>query len=529
MNEEKHKKLPVAAIVGRPNVGKSSLFNAIIGSRLSIVHEMSGVTRDRVIAPASHRGRDFELVDTGGLGMRFGETRNLDVWDERIAGQVESALQDADVLIFVTNVQAGLLPLDEEVAQKLRSCNLPVIVAANKADNPELAKSALEMTAMGFGDVSPVSCLHRAGLGDLLDRVVAALPAPDQNEVAAADEEDAAADEENKKDENSPVKIAVIGRPNVGKSSLVNALLGEERVMVSEIAGTTRDAIDSDFQIKYRDGIRPAVLIDTAGLRKKGKVHDAVEMFSVMRAQSAISRADLIVFVTEASIDGVTAQDRRIAGMIEESGKACVIAVNKIDLCADQPAKELVKQIRFSLPNMNYAPLVTLSAAKHRNLNQLLDQIAQVMEQLQVRIPTSVVNQVLADAFERTTPPVIGNAPLKFYYASQVGTAPPRFLLFVNDKKYCADHYVGYLMNALRQAFDFTGLPIVLELRSRPKKVASVHTPARTPGGKRPAKTGRNPGTAGRKPGKPAGRKAAGPSAAKRRTTSGRGKSGGKR
>ncbi len=527
MNDETHKKLPVAAIVGRPNVGKSSLFNAIIGSRLSIVHEMPGVTRDRVIAPASHRGRDFELVDTGGLGMRFGETRNLDMWDERIAGQVESALQDADVLIFVTNVQAGLLPLDEEVAQKLRACNLPVIVVANKADNPELAKSALEMTVMGFGDASPVSCLHRAGIGDLLDRVVAALPAPASVEKTEDESDGVEADGEKEAD-NAPVKIAVIGRPNVGKSSLVNALLGEERVMVSEIAGTTRDAIDSDFQIKYRDGIRPAVLIDTAGLRKKGKVHDAVEMFSVMRAQSAISRADLIVFVTEASIDGVTAQDRRIAGMIEDSGKACVIAVNKIDLCPDQPAKELVKQIRFSLPNMNYAPLVTLSASKRRNLGQLLDQIAQVMEQLKVRIPTSVVNQVLADAFERTTPPVVGNAPLKFYYASQVGTAPPRFLLFVNDKKYCADHYIGYLVNAVRQAFDFTGLPIVLELRSRPKKVASVHTPARTPGGKRPAKPGRKPG---RKPGisgRPAvksGRKGA----AGKQTGGGRGKSGGKR
>lgn len=475
--------MPVVAIVGRPNVGKSSLFNAIIGTRLSIVHEMPGVTRDRITAPATHNGRRFELVDTGGLGMRFGETRNVDMWDERIAQQVNSALEDADVLVLVTNVQDGIMPLDQEVVQKIRSCGKPVIVAANKSDNPKLAQQAVEMESLGLDSVIPVSCLHRSGIGELLDRVVSKLaPQPGENSPDNGEEPE----EKN----NEPVRIAVVGRPNVGKSSLVNALLGEDRVMVSDIAGTTRDAIDVDFTIKYRGEECPAVLIDTAGLRKKAKVQGAVEMFSVMRAKSAIERARIVLFVTEASVDGVTAQDRRIAGMIEESGKACILVVNKIDTCSDYPKSEIVKQIRYSLPGMSYAPLVLISAEKHRHLDMLLDQISQVMEQLQLRIPTSVVNQLIYDAIERTTPPVVGHAPLRFYYGSQVATEPPKFLLFVNDKKYCAPNYLIYLRNSIRSAFDFTGLPVIIELRSRPKTIASKHTPSRPVNG-RPAKPGR--------------------------------------
>ena len=478
--------MPVVAIVGRPNVGKSSLFNAIIGTRLSIVHEMPGVTRDRITAPATHNGRRFELVDTGGLGMRFGETKNVDMWDERIAQQVNSALEDADVLILVTNVQDGIMPLDEEVVQKIRSCGKPVIVAANKSDNPKLAQQAVEMESLGLDSVIPVSCLHRSGIGDLLDKVV--------SKFAAVSGENSADDGEAEEKNNEPVRIAVVGRPNVGKSSLVNALLGEDRVMVSDVAGTTRDAIDVDFAIKYRGEECPAVLIDTAGLRKKAKVQGAVEMFSVMRAKSAIERARIVLFVTEASIDGVTAQDRRIAGMIEESGKACVLVVNKIDTCSDYPKSEIVKQIRYSLPGMSYAPLVLISAEKHRHLDMLLDQISQVMEQLELRIPTSVVNQLIYDAIERTTPPVIGHAPLRFYYGSQVATEPPKFLLFVNDKKYCAPNYLTYLRNSIRSAFDFTGLPIIIELRSRPKTIVSKHTPSRPVSG-RPAKPGRKKST----------------------------------
>jgi len=469
------RKLPVAAIVGRPNVGKSSLFNAIVGMRISIVHEMPGVTRDRVIAPAVHNGIRFELIDTGGLATRFGESRNLEMWDERIAGQVDCALADADVLIMVTDVQNGLTSLDEEAAQKLRASGKPVVVVANKADNPVLERDAADMSSLGFESIFPVSCQHRSGISMLLDKVVALLPASEPEAEEAAE---------------APVKIAVVGRPNVGKSSLINALLGEDRVMVSDVPGTTRDAIDVDFSLEFRGAAHPAVLIDTAGLRKKSKVDGAVEMFSVMRSQTAIERADLVVMVLEAGIDGVTAQDRRIAGMIERAGRACVLAVNKIDLCAEYPAAEVVKQVRYSLPGMSFAPLVLLSAAKKRNLSGLLDSIAEVMGFVGLRMPTSTVNQVLSDAFEKTTPPVIGSSPLRFYYGAQVSAAPPRFVLFVNDKKYCADNYLAYLKNALRQAFDFVGQPIVVELRSRPKKVASVHTPARSERKSAPKKRG---------------------------------------
>ena len=394
--------VPAIAIVGRPNVGKSSLFNTIVGRRLSIVHEMSGVTRDRVVAPLVRNGRRFELIDTGGLGMLAGESRKVDVWDSRIAEQVELAIEGADVLIFVANVRDGIVPLDAEVARRLHSSGKPVLFAANKCDNPELDAEAVEFMQLGFDRVYPVSCLHRRGVNALVEAALRLLPEGGAGEPAA--------------DAPAPVNIAVVGRPNVGKSSLVNALLGEERVMVSDVAGTTRDAIDVDFQIRYQGELRPAVLVDTAGLRKKAKVDTVVEFFSVMRAQAAVTRADLVLFVVEASADGMTAQDRRIASMIRESGKGCVIVANKFDLCRDEHRlKQLQAELRRSLPGMSYAPAVFISARDRSNLGGLLDQIAEVMEQLELKIPTGVLNRVLADAVERNTPPVTGAAPLKLF------------------------------------------------------------------------------------------------------------------
>ena len=382
--------VPAIAIVGRPNVGKSSLFNTIVGRRLSIVHEMSGVTRDRVVAPLVRNGRRFELIDTGGLGMLAGESRKVDVWDSRIAEQVELAIEGADVLIFVANVRDGIVPLDAEVARRLHSSGKPVLFAANKCDNPELDAEAVEFMQLGFDRVYPVSCLHRRGVNALVEAALRLLPEGGAGEPAA--------------DAPAPVNIAVVGRPNVGKSSLVNALLGEERVMVSDVAGTTRDAIDVDFQIRYQGELRPAVLVDTAGLRKKAKVDTVVEFFSVMRAQAAVTRADLVLFVVEASADGMTAQDRRIASMIRESGKGCVIVANKFDLCRDEHRlKQLQAELRRSLPGMSYAPAVFISARDRSNLGGLLDQIAEVMEQLELKIPTGVLNRVLADAVERNT------------------------------------------------------------------------------------------------------------------------------
>ncbi len=470
------KTLPTIAIVGRPNVGKSSLFNLIVGRRLSIVHEQSGVTRDRVVSPASHNGRRFQLIDTGGLGTLIGGKKS-DMWDDCIASQVEAAVEGADVLIMVANVQDGVVTLDTEVARRLRSIGKPVFMAANKCDNNTFTSHAVDFCELGFGEVYPISCLHRTGAGALLDAVLAAIPAPAETEES---------DEETP--ENRAFKIAVVGRPNVGKSSLVNALLGEERVIVSDVAGTTRDAIDVGFCLKYKGEDRPVVLVDTAGLRKRGKVDTVVEYFSAMRSQSAIERADLVLFVVEASPDGVTAQDKHIASMIDKAGKACVIVANKHDIFMDHKKKELEKELRYTLPGMNFAPVVFISARERRNLGELLDVTAQVLEQLEIKVPTGVLNRVLTDAFEQRTPPVVGHAPLKMYYASMIGSEPPKFLLFVNDPKYCAPNYLTYLKNALRSAFDFTGLPIILELRARPKKVASFYSPERTVKSKRPKK-----------------------------------------
>ena len=363
--------LPTIAIVGRPNVGKSSLFNAIVGRRVSIVHEMPGVTRDRVVAPLARGVRRFQLIDTGGLGMLPGESRKVDVWDSRIADQVKVAVEDADVLIFVANVQDGVVNLDEEVARKLRESGKPVLLAANKCDNPALADQAVEFMRLGFAEVYPVSCLHRNGVNALVESAIGLLPETERPR------EDGGVDGLDSENIARKLNIAVVGRPNVGKSSLVNALLGEERVMVSDVAGTTRDAIDVDFELRFRGAMHPATLVDTAGLRKTAKVDTVVEYFSVMRAKSAIERADLILFVVEASPDGVTAQDRRIAGLIQQSGKGCVLVANKFDVYKETyKVKQMESEVRYSLPGMNYAPLVFVSARDRWNLDGLLDRIA---------------------------------------------------------------------------------------------------------------------------------------------------------
>ena len=470
--EVARRRLPTIAIVGRPNVGKSSLFNAIIGRRMAIVHEMSGVTRDRVMTAVFRDDRHFNLIDTGGLGTLDAEDKKADIWDAGIARQVEAAIAEAEVLIMVGDAQVGVTPLDQIVADRLRTAGKKVVMAANKCDTAQLKDDAAEFGRLGFGAALPICCQHRGGINALMAEVYRQFPESTDWSAPAADE---------------VIRIAVVGRPNVGKSSLINALLGDERVMTSDIAGTTRDSVDIDFAIKYRGKRHPAVLVDTAGLRKTAKVDEIVEYFSVMRTKSAIERAELVILVVEAGLDRITAQDRRIAGMIVKAGKACVIAANKCDLCSGTPAKQLMSELKRQLPGMGYVPSELISAAAGKNLDRLLDWVSEVIEQLNCEITTGVLNRVLQDAFESTPPPVMGSAPLKLFYASLTGRKPPRFKVFVNRKELAADNYISFLKNRLRGAFGLDGIPIEMEICSRPKKVESFRRKA-----KRPAKNIKN-------------------------------------
>jgi GTP-binding protein len=438
-----------AAIVGRPNVGKSALFNRLIGRRLAIVEPTPGVTRDRLYALADWRGRTFTLVDTAGIDPDA-ERGAGDEIAVATARQAEAAAQQADVILFVVDAQTGRHPLDDDVARILRNTRRPVVLVANKAESPEADQSAhAEFASLGFGDPIMVSALHGEGTGDLLDRIVDALPPSD--ELAVAPEE---------------LALAIVGRPNVGKSSLLNALLGEERAIVSEVPGTTRDAVDT----LLRKHDRTLRLIDTAGVRKKPEAHGAIEYYAALRSISAIAHCDIALLVFDA-MTGITSQDRRLAGMIIEERKGLIVVGNKWDLALelgdDFSQGELTNVIYELLPFARFAPVTFLSAKTHRRLGSLMPLVDHVATNLDRRVPTSELNSAVRSAVLAHPAPATGGQLLRIFYVSQPQVHPPLFVFHCNDPMLVQPSYERFLEHAIRERFDFSGVPISLHFKPR--------------------------------------------------------------
>lgn len=438
---------PIVAIVGRPNVGKSTLFNRLLGSRVAIVEDTPGITRDRVYGHTDWRGREFSVVDTGGLGM--GEE---DPFGKHIQQQADIAIEEADLILFLVDAREGLTSADEEVAEFFRKSGRPILLVANKADNARVETDANEFYRLGLGEVLPVSAHSGRGVADLLDEVVDRLP-PEQE----AEEED-----------EDRIKVAIVGRPNVGKSSLLNAILGEERVIVSPVAGTTRDAVDVPFE--FRD--HSFTLIDTAGIRRAGKIQGSVEFYTVLRAERALERADVAVLVVD-STAGLVDGDKRVGGMAHEAGRGCVIFVNKWDAIKGMSPREFGQVVRNEMPFMSYAPIVVGSAEEGRGLEDLLEECAEVANNHTLRVPTSELNRVVHEAVDRR-PYTSRGREFKVYYATQVAVKPPTIVLFVNDPKIAHETYVRYLENQLRAGFGFSGTPLRVLLRKRVQETARV-------------------------------------------------------
>ncbi|HEY9723937.1 MAG TPA: ribosome biogenesis GTPase Der [Oscillatoriaceae cyanobacterium] len=437
--------LPTVAIVGRPNVGKSTFTNRLVGSRMAIVHDEPGVTRDRQYLKADWNGRDFIVVDTGGIVP--GEKQDEIV--RSIRDQAEAAMHEAQAIVLMVDAQQGLTPADEEVAGLLRASRKPIFVVANKVDNVNMEAEASEFYQLGLGEVYPVSSIHGLGVGDLLDDMVKAFPPEDTEEPGEW------------------LKVAIVGRPNVGKSSLTNRLLGEERMIVSDIAGTTRDAIDSLLELDDKR----YMLVDTAGIRRKSKVDYGVEQFSVVRSLKAIERADVVVMVIDAT-SGVTEQDQRIAGMADDAGKPTVLVVNKWDLVPKDTytMETFKKEIQDKLHHVHYAPMIFTSALTGQRVSKVLETAEAAAQEAQRRITTGLLNEVITEAIALQSPPSNKGRPMRVYYATQVRVSPPTFVLFVNDPGLVSQSYSRYLQNKMREAFGFVGTPIRLVFRERREK-----------------------------------------------------------
>ena len=434
---------PTVAIVGKPNVGKSTFFNYIVGKRISIVEDKPGVTRDRVYADANWRGRDFTLIDTGGI-----ETDANDVIGSQMREQAKIAMNVADVILFVTDIKQGVTATDSEIAMILKKSGKPIVLVCNKADNyVEDSNEAYEFYSLGVGTPYPVSSTNALGIGDVLDAIYEHFP-----------------DDECNDDESETIKVAVIGKPNAGKSSLINKILGEERVIVSNIAGTTRDAIDSEFQNEFGK----YVFIDTAGIRRKSKVTESIEKCSIMRTLLAIEIADVCLMLIDAK-EGITDQDTKIAGEAHEAGKGIIIVVNKWDEIEkdNHTTQEFEKDIRNKLPFMSYAPIIFISAKTGQRVNKLYEMINKVANQNAMRISTAMLNEVINEAIAIVQPPSDKGKRLKIMYATQASTKPPTFVIFVNNKDLFHFSYERYLVNQIRNTFGLEGTPIRVIVREK--------------------------------------------------------------
>ena len=437
---------PTVAIVGRPNVGKSTFFNYIVGKRISIVEDTPGVTRDRVYAEANWRGRDFTLVDTGGI-----EPESEDIILSQMRDQANLAIAMADVIVFVTDIKQGVTAADSDIALMLKKSKKPVILVCNKADNyGKMPDEIYEFYNLGLGEPYRVSAVNAIGIGDVLDVIYDELPPKDENE-----------------NDEEVIKVAIIGKPNVGKSSLVNKILGENRVIVSNIAGTTRDAIDSEFENEFGK----YVFIDTAGIRRKSKVSENLEKYSVMRSLLAVERADVCLLMIDAN-EGVTEQDTKIAGEAHEAGKGIIIVVNKWDEYEKENGtlEQYRKDVYNKLSYLSYAPILFISAKTGQRVNKLFEMINSVASQNSLRVSTSVLNQVLNEAIAIVQPPTDKGRRLRIFYMTQASTKPPTFVVFVNDKDLFHFSYERYLVNQIRKEFGLVGTPVRIIVREKSEK-----------------------------------------------------------